>query len=282
MNMKKIFTVILLLAMLSVFAFAQKTKPTDYSQKLKQATPKALPQMPAAAMQTSDAQNDNLRGKVKTITVEEESVDESGKLSERKMSALTDFDNQGRYLREVYFDSLGRPRSIYVYGFLDGARASLANFISYGDAYFEIGRTGDEKDKVKPKPDPRYTYKYGFKYAGGKLADMQMYLNTGEKGMSYVYNYQGNQREYLAYDGNDDLNQKIIYILDGKGNEIEQRSYNIRVEPEIISVVYRYKYETFDKQGNWTKRRMSKVNTENGKETEELTAVEYRTLTYYP
>ena len=279
--MKKIFTAILLLALFSAFVFPQNSKPVDYTQKIKEATPKALPQTPAAAMQTSDAQNENLKGKIKLITVETQSADDARKLSAKIMSSIIDFDSQGRYLRVIYFDSRGRPRQISVYGFIDGTRASLTNYIKNDDVFYNVAEP-DEKNKVKPKPDPRYTYKYEFKYAGGKLIDKQMFLNTGEKGMSYVYNYQGNQREYLAYTGDDELNQKIVYQLDNRGNEIEQRSYDIRVEPEIVSVIYRYKYETFDKQGNWTKRTMSKVTTEKDKEAEELIAVEYRTITYYP
>lgn len=280
--MKQILTILLLLTVFSIPAFSQTTKPVDYSQKIKEATPKPLPQTPVLKQQTTDAQDDNLKGKVKSLIEERQGFSGVEKPIGKRMSLIADYNEQGNYLRQVQFEYQGRPYGVSVYGYIDGARASLSKDILYGDELYTTFPGGKKKPEEKPKPDSRYSYRYKYKYANGKLVEMQMIRNTGEKGMRYVYNYNGNQREYLAYTDEDELNQKYLYTLDDKGNDIESIYFNIRSAEPSINGKYRYKYESFDRAGNWTKRTNSEIVTEDGKETERLIAMEYRTITYYP
>lgn len=281
-NMKQIATLLLFLTAFSVFAYSQKTKPIDYSQKIKEATPKPLPQAPAAKRQTTDAQDDGLNGRVKSVVEEREGLTGIEKPVGRRTSLFADFDEQGNYLRRVYFEYRGKPYGVTVYGYIDGARASLSSSVSFGDEDRVVPLNAKVKEEVKTKPDPRYEFKYEYKYADGKLVEMQMIRNTGEKGMRYVYSYKRNQREYLAYNDDDELNQKYLYTLDDKGNNIETIAFNVRQAEPAINGKYRYKYQAFDKQGNWTKRTTSEIEIENGRELEKPLAIEYRTITYYP
>src|ERR1043165_337182 len=106
--MKQIITILLFVTLFSISAYSQKNKPVDYSQKIKEATPKSLPQTPAAKKQTSDAQDERLKGRVKSLIEESEGLTGISKPFGRTMSLISDFDEQGNYLRQVYFDYKGR------------------------------------------------------------------------------------------------------------------------------------------------------------------------------
>jgi hypothetical protein len=279
--MKQTATILLLLTLFSVFAYSQKTKPVDYSQKIIESTPKPLPQTPVAKRQTTDAQNDNLKGKVKSVVEEREGLTGIEKPIGRRTSLFADFDEQGNYLRQVYFEYRGRPYSVTVYGYIDGARVSVSKSILYGDENLGIISGDKTKTEIKNKPDTRYEFKYEYTYKSGKLVEMQLISNTGEKYIRHVYKYEGNQREEAAYLNDGELNRKYLYTLDDKGNDIERIDFDVRQTEPSISRKFRYKYEAYDKQGNWTKRTFSRLEIENGKEVSKVLAIEYRTITYY-
>jgi len=279
--MKQIATILLLLTLFSVFAYSQKTKPIDYSQKIIEATPKSLPQTPVANRQTTDAQNDNLKGKVKSVVEEREGLTGVEKPIGRRTSLFAYFDEQGNYLRTVTFEYRGRPTDVTVYGYIDGTRASLSNFIRFGDEWL-VGSSADKKKTdEKSKPDPRYSLKYEYKYENGKLVEIQLSSNTGEKYNRPVYKYKGNQREEEVYLNDGELNRKYLYTLNGKGDDIERIDFDVRQAQPSVSGKFRYKYEAYDKQGNWTKRTFSRIEIKNGKEVSKVLAIEYRTITYY-
>lgn len=278
--MKYISSLILLLTIFCFSGFSQNIKE-EYAQKIKEATPKSLPQTPVLQRPTSDAQDDGLKGRVKSLIGERIGLSGVEKPIGRRMMLIQDFDERGNYLREVNFEYRGRPYNTVVYGYIDGVRVSLSNPIYYGDELFISSGSEKEKKTKTNEPDPRYDYKYEFKYADGKLSEMQMFLNTGEEGMRYVYKYNGNKREYLAYSDNK-LNQRYIYTFDNKGNEIEQIYYKVYESPDSVGSIIKYKNEEFDKQGNWTKRSIVELNTVDKKVIESPIAIEYRQITYYP
>lgn len=283
LRVQQLFVSSLLLTLFSVIGYGQKSAgKVDYAKKIEAATPKPLPQSPLSKKETTDAQDDNLKGKIKTLVGERIGLMGVEKPIGKRMSRLADFDEKGNYLREVYFEYRGIPYTVTAYGYIDGARASISNDIDDDYAGSVRLATGKEKKEIKTKPDPRYKYKYEYKYSDGKLVEMQMIRNTGEKGMRYEYKFKGNQREYLAYMDDGELNQKYLYTFDDKGNDIEQIAFNVRQAKHIIESKIRYEYESFDNQGNWTKRTVSISETENGKEVYTPLAYEYRTLTYYP
>jgi len=78
-------------------------------------------------------------------------------------------------------------------------------------------------------------------------------LSNGEFVKRHVYKYEAKPKEELVYSETGSLTYRELYILDDKGNEIE----DINFEPDG-SVNWRisYTYE-FDSHGNWTKRTMN-------------------------
>lgn len=277
--MKNITIFIFLLLSLSTLAAGQVELSPQIKKRIADATPKPLPQSPVAPKLKSDAEDENLVGKIKTVAKESQDLSGTWSYQGRHFDSITDFDENGNRVKAVYFSSNGNPYEVSVFGYVDGARASYYNTVSEGND-MDTGATLNEVTKEKHAPDPRYSYKYEYKYVGGKLAEMQMYLNTGEKGMRYVYNYTGNQMEELAYGYNGKLNQKYITVFDQKNNEVER--HNIAVinlpRPDRNHLI---KIEMSDEQGNWTKRTFLKITTENGKPTYEPAWVEYRAITYY-
>ncbi len=264
---------LLLLAIFSIFGNAQKSPKVDFSKKIEEATPKSLPQTPVVKRLTSDAQDDGLKGKVKSLVEEREGLTGIEKPIGRRLSLIADFDEQGNYLREVYFEYRGRPYDVTVYGYIDNQRVSLSKSISFGD---ELRITGRPKAENKIKPDTRYDLKYEYKYENGKLAEMQLFDNKGSKSMRYVYKYKQNQMEKLAYTEDDELNSKYLYIFDKNGIE------SGRIDFVPGNDKFQYQNVILDEKGNWTKRTFSKLEVENGMEVYKPLAIEYRTITYYP
>lgn len=278
--MKKLAITILMLLVFSGLTFAQAKLTAEYAKRIKEATPKALPQTPVVPKLSSDAADENLKGKVKSVIEEHEDLSGTWKVQGRKFETFMDFDEKGNYLKRVYFDSEARPYNVAVYGYIDSKRVSKYEDILYGDELYVISADSENIDKNKPKPDNRYTYSYEYKHTDGKLAEMQMVLNTGVKGMRYNYNRSNIRMEKLAY-SNDKLNQKYITVFDSKGYEIEWHVIAVINLPKP-DTKYIIKNVSFDKQGNWTKRIYSEVAIANGKEVAKPDWAEYRTITYYP
>lgn len=267
-----------LLIAFSVFGYAQKTPKADYSKNIQEATPKSLPQTPVAEKLKSDAEDDNLKGKIKSLVVEIEEFSEIGK----RLSQIADFDEKGNRLKEIDYEFRGIPYSVTVYGYIDRARVSNSNSINRANVLSVAGTKPKIKDeKRKDAPDTRYEYKYEYKYINGKLAEMQMFDNSGVKGMRYVYNYNGRQTEELVYTDDGTLNQKYLITLDDKGNEIESVYFDVSPQKLGKDTKYVYKYDSFDKEGNWTRRTASELESENGKQNYKLISTTYRTITYY-
>jgi hypothetical protein len=182
--------------------------------------------------------------------------------------------------RESY-DYKGNLSDITVYGYLDGARVSSRKSIEheYNPPPMMIASPSSE---ARPKSDPRYSNKFTFQYDDQKrLIEKSWLMNNGQLSIRYVYKYSGNpanQRDELVYSADGSLNQRYLSILDDKGNEVEQTSFETR--DGSVRAKYSYVYE-FDAQGNWIKRTTSKWTTEDGKSSYAPAYVDYRTISYY-
>ena len=88
--------------------------------------------------------------------------------------------------------------------------------------------------------------------------------------------------EKLVYTEDGKLNQKYLSIFDSKGNEIEWTYFDTHQPKAYGDSKYAVKYESFDKSGNWTKKTMSLTASENGRQVQKISSIEYRTITYYP
>lgn len=249
-------------------------------QKIVEATPGPLPQEPVAKRLRSDAEDEGLKGRVKTVLTEREDLSGTWAVSGRKPSSMEYYNEQGNLIKTESYDYRGNPSDITVYGYLDGDRVSHSNSIDYeyNPPPMMIAAAA-APGQAKPKYDPRYSYKFKFKYdEKGNLKEKVWYSNDGALWMRYTYNYKGNQKEELIYDENGALNQKSLYTLDDKGNEIEEINYEIK--DNSVSDKYSYSYE-FDAKGNWIKKTTSEWVTKDGKSQLVPSNVTYRTITYY-
>jgi hypothetical protein len=98
--------------------------------------------------------------------------------------------------------------------------------------------------------------------------------------MRYVTIFKGDQHEELVYDEEGKLNMKFVYRLDKNGDAVE------RTDVDVLGMRgrdehYLIKYESYDSNGNWTKKVTSKLVTEAGKQIAKDWYVTYRTVSYY-
>lgn len=247
-------------------------------KSLESATPESLPQTPVVPKEGTDAEDENLKGKVRTVTQESEDRSGTWGTQGRKMSSVESYNENGNLTKRVSYDSSGRPFQITAYGYLEGSRASKYKMIDYPDdpPPMLMAPSSGPKKVI----DERYSYKYAFKYQNGKQTERQMILNNGEKGMRYVTTYGDKTKEYLVYDVAGKLNMKTLYVLNSEGDEVERTEVNV-LGNRSGDDKYLLRYESFDVKGNWTKKITSKLVSEGGKLIYKDWYVTYRTFDYY-
>jgi hypothetical protein len=274
------FTLVTLsLTIFSIFVQAQKTPKIDFAKKIEESTPSALPQSPVAQKLKSDAQDNNLKGKVKSVI---EDVQYTGKRSRERNSEVY-YNESGNYLKSVSYTD-GYPDSVIVWGYIDGKRVSKSNDINYakGERPPSEGITMRAEDNLKnpnaPK-DTRYSIRYEYRYnENGQLVETWIYLNNGELWSRDVNNYKGNQREELNYGQDGSEWSQTVKILDKDGNEIEE---NLMDEHGKVGDKTTYTYE-YDAKGNWIVQKAFENQKVKGKWIPKLWHITYRTITYYP
>ena len=245
------------------------------------AEPSPLPQEPVAPRIRSDAEDEGLHGNVKTVFQESQDLSGTWSVQGRKPSSMEYYNERGNLTKRESYDYKGNLSDITVYGYLDGAIVSRRKSIEheYNPPPMMIASPSGE---ARPKSDPRYSNKFTFQYDDQKrLIEKSWLMNNGQPSIRYVYKYSGNpanQREELVYSADGSLNQRYLSILDDKGNEVEQTSFETR--DGSVGGKYSYVYE-FDAQGNWIKRTTSKWTTKDGKSSYAPAYVDYRTISYY-
>lgn len=278
--MKQISKILLLLTLFSISAYSQNYSKDELAKKIEDATPKALPQSPIVKKIKSDAEDDGLKGKVKSVSETEEDLSGTWVTKGIKMSSETFYDEKGNQVKYVYYDYRGNPSNITVYGYLDGMRVSKSGFINYPYNPPPMMMPRSEKAVPEKPADTRYSVKYEYKYDDKKrLKESVGYRNNGEIINKTVYSYDGNKMESSTFDKDGKLYSKTIDLLDDKSNIIEHTFvYLNKSKPDSITV---YTYDSFDEKGNWTKRTIKWKNVENNG-NKQSNYVEYRKITYYP
>ena len=100
-------------------------------------------------------------------------------------------------------------------------------------------------------------------------------LSNGEFVKRHVYKYEAKPKEELVYSETGSLTYRELYVLDHKGNKIEETVF----EPDgSVNWKISYTYE-FDSHGNWTKRTMNVLSDRD--RLIEAASVDLRTITYY-
>lgn len=258
-------------------SFRLLNKQEIIAAKVREATPEPLPQSPPAPKMKSDAEDENLKGRVKTVT--EQSVDWKYRnlANKRVTDSETIYDEQGNKIKKTAYNN-NVPYEIDVYGYLDKMRVSRNGFIySEESGVFQTVAIGATKGNEPKKPaDERYDSRYEYKYENGFLKEQLRYSNDGDLSQRIVYNRSENKVEELYYNSGTKLTGKYVNLLDAKGNVTEEQGYD--ENGNKTEYRYSYKYEAFDAQGNWTKR----VTLEWKNRALVPTSITYRTITYYP
>lgn len=279
----RIACVILFLMYFAVALCGAQTKLSAETLKtIEVSTPSALPQEPIVSKEKSDSQDEDLIGNVVSVTGESQGLSGTGSTDARCLSYIETYNEKGHFVKRISFDSIGNPSDITVYGYLNGARVSKTKSITYEyDPPPVMMPPGAAKQADQKPQDMRISYSYAYKYSGGKLSEMRMYYNDGKPGMRYTYTRIGKTMENLAFDDKGNLNQKYIYQLDEKGNEIEDKRIDLTSQRYYGDKKFVYKYNSFDNKGNWTKRTASRIFIVKGKEVAEPAFIHFRTITYF-
>ena len=248
----------------------------EITEEALKAGPSPLPQAPEAPRAGSDADDEGLRGPVKSVRTEIRYLSETRWTQAGTQSWLTTYNEKRNKVRTESYDFKNNLSLITVYGYLDGGRVSASKFIQR-EYSPPVGIGGGGYRPSNKKKDPRYQHRFEFKYDEKKrLSEKTDFLSNGDILSRHVYKYEGNQKEELVYE-NDSLARRHLYILDDKGNVIELTDFTA---DGSVSSKTSYTYE-FDSNGNWTKRTMS-VN-EMSEMLRQLNppSVHLRTITYY-
>lgn len=243
------------------------------AREVAKAEPSPLPQTPVPPREGSDAGDENLRGRVKSVLTERQDLGNPSAVQKRQRSLFAIYNEQGNKVRTEAYDSRGNLATITVYGYIDGSRVSNSETIRHE---YDLGGVGPGPGTSKR--DPRYQLRFTFKYDDKKrLTEFTRFRNNGDVILRYVYKYDGKQMEESVYLMDGKLTRTNTSILDDKGNEVEEilyeRSGAVRMKQSFV-------YE-FDAKGNWTRRTASKVVTIDGHEELQPQTVYYRTITYY-
>jgi hypothetical protein len=250
---------------------------TETAKKIAAATPPSLPQSPAVAKAKTDLEDRNLKGRIKSVLNEAANFGVKDSLKQKKPTLLEEFDEKGNLLKAVEYDSYGEVSKIKVYGYVAGKRVSRIGSVesesSPGGIALNFPASG--------KADNRFDEHYVYKYLGGNLVEELTYLNDTMLISRTRYAYLKNKKETSYFDGGAKAFRRVSAELDEKGNEVkltifepEGRKYNA-LDP------YEIKYDSFDAQGNWTQRTVSKFYGLQGQGKYFAEAVEYRTIIYY-
>ncbi|MBS1794386.1 MAG: hypothetical protein JSS81_11060 [Acidobacteria bacterium] len=236
-------------------------------QAVIRATPAPLPQTPVVEAPRSDAAAANLRGRVKTVVEESEDLTGAGARQQGRILAAEFFyDARGRQTKEIRYDARGLPERIAVYGFLDGA--PVVRFGTVSDA---------ENAPAEKNPDDlKILSVYDLQ---GRVTETRFY-GSGERLKSRtatVYNEKQSVTEYFNEQG--ELMSKIALTFDTRGNPVETTVQIIKPKPAEYRAAYAY--QSFDKNGNWTKRTLSEWRVSDGRPTLEPVTVNYRTFAYF-
>lgn len=252
------------------------------AKKLEEATPKPLPQEPVAKRQTTDAQDDGLKGKVKSVIEEEEDLTGNWSVSGIKMSTEDYYNEQGNKIKRIFYDYKGNPSTVNVYGYIDGARVTRYGSLSfeYNPPIMAVPLSSAKAESVKKPADTRYNTKYEYKYdEKGRLIESLGYANNGELNGKTVFAYDGNKIEKSSYNKEGKLASKTIDVVDEKGNLIEKTF--VRSDSKMPDTIYTFTYESFDEKGNWTKRIAFGKEAQYNGGYKDQHYIEYRRITYY-
>ncbi|MCG8794595.1 hypothetical protein [Tenacibaculum finnmarkense] len=208
----------------------------------------------------TDLTKEKLKGRVKSYTeISYKAIERFGKIEkgERLKSIQIKYSNKGNKIETNHYNSYGSLSSKHIY---------------------KYGNKGNKIEKSYYNSDGSLSSKHIYKYDNkGNKIEMSYYHSDGILKSKSIYKYdnKGNEIE-MRYYVSDDLGFKSISKYDNKGNEVEMRYYDSggnfdeeyyskydnkgnKIEMSSSNAFgkkskYIYKYDNFDKKGNWTKK----------------------------
>lgn len=279
--MRQFFSCLVVVLFMAALCSAQKALTPEMLKMIEASTPAALPQEPVVPKEQTDAQDEGLKGNVKTVAGESQDLSGTDYSEDRHLSYIEHYNIIGNFVKRISFDYKGNPDEVTVYGYINNARVSKDKSISYEyDPPPVMPPPGVVKKDTKQR-DLRISYRWAYKYLDGKLSEEQMYYNDGRPGMRYTYTRTGNTFEKLAFDDKGILNQKYLFKLDQKGNAVEDMRVDLTPQKYYGDKKFVFTFDSFDKKGNWTKKTASEIKILNGKEVIKPSFINFRTITYY-
>ncbi len=273
-NLRSISCLLGLLLLMSSVSMGQRLKPAEAKERIKQATPTSLPQIPKVAKAQSDAKDQRLRGRVKNVVSgTEESTDKSVTLTSEE-----EFDNSGSLVSRISFDYQGNPWRVMVFGYIDNKRVAKDAVITYDYDPPPMAAAPGSRTSTVPV-ETRYSYSYEYVYdTGGNLTEKTLYSNSGQLISRDVFSASevGTERKSFNRDGK--LTSQAIEKFDSAGNLVES-SYP--ASNGYGAGVSQYTYEKFDPKGNWTRRIVTGKSGQWGDGQKDFHRVEVRTITYH-
>jgi hypothetical protein len=213
-----------------------------------------VPQEPVVPKLRSDLEDAGLRGKVRMIKYENESLRTSEANKGRQITRVDEFTPSGN----KYITSWSPEGEIYLlnyYGYIDGFRVCKS-----------FGAAGSQLDKLS------------YEYKDGKIAKETTFTGNGLM-VTTTYAYVKGAKEMRQYDKNGNLTEKAVFRYDADGNETSIDIFETSKDTNQIKVSVRFTYQSFDPAGNWTQR--SSYSFANGGEKVVPRETIYRTITYY-
>jgi hypothetical protein len=260
-------------------SFALLDAKTLVAAKIEEATPSPLPQEPAGGKIKTDAADNNLKGRVKSVVVE---TQESPRAA-REPESEAHYNEAGFLVRETSYSD-GYPFEVKLWGYLDGNRVEKSGSISFDNDQRQapprekIATMEIEENPDEPR-DARYGSRHVYKYDDrGRLVERQSFGNNGRLYSRTAFNYTENKREEIDFGPDGDEWSREIEIFDRNGDVVESYSLDEAGKPVDARV---YAYE-LDARGNWIVQKAFEKKIARGKPAPKLLWTSYRTISYYP
>lgn len=277
-----ICSILLALTLFCTHYGAAAQKEEQGAAQLAKVTPSPLPQSPVVSRIGSDAKDDGLKGRVKTLLEEMEYLDKTEYPAERHKSREQQFGNDGNLVKATFYDYRGNPSFIVVYGYLDSKRVSKAG-PSIRHSYDPPPLMAPPgTSKPEPKGDDRYTSAWEYKYdKAGHIIEELRYNNAGLANYRTSYEYGDKTEKRMSCNvpcsGSAFRNFSSL-DADGRVIKLESDNPQTMMDPDSVTT---FRYLEFDSAGNWTKREATGTRSISRDGTKPIHYIEYRTFTYF-
>jgi hypothetical protein len=182
----------------------------------------------------------NLKGKVRSLTETTYSVDDSGKI------------NDSNFIEEVYYQYNTRGNTVEELHYWPDSVSDLITFKYDLKGRKVEKRWKDSNDYI----DEVTTFRYDKK---GNNIERRRSETDGSllKKAAFKYDAFGNKTEEVNISFDDSTHERKTFRYDKDNNMIEEFSY---ISDDSVVHQYRYKYLEFDPAGNWLKRMQTEKN----------------------